>query len=184
MPKLIDPEQSRVPREGFSGGLLAIVPAFAIYYTLLVLPFFPDDGTGRLENILFWPILAVLVLAIVFQNRSRVDSRLLRSVPIVSLTAYLVFSAASVTWAYSPDFAFSRIVVQVLAFIVVVLPHAVPTHTKNAIPGVYPCYIIALAVSAIYVLTTPPSPIGHPGYFTHKQELGLLAAVGIIISIY
>jgi exopolysaccharide production protein ExoQ len=184
MPKLIDPEQSRMPSEGFSGALLAFVPAFAIYYTMLVLPFFPDDGGGRMENILFWPILAVLVSAIVFQNRSRVDSSLFRSVPIVSLIAYLVFAAASVTWAYAPDYAFSRIVVQVLAFIVVVLPYAVPAHTKKAIPGVYPCYVVALAVSAIYVLTTPPSPIGHPGYFTHKQELGLLAAVGIILSSY
>jgi exopolysaccharide production protein ExoQ len=49
---------------------------------------------------------------------------------------------------------------------------------------VYPCYVLALAVSAVYVLTTPPSPIGHPGYFTHKQELGLLAAFGIILSSY
>ena len=48
----------------------------------------------------------------------------------------------------------------------------------------HPCYAIALVVSAVYVLTTPPSPIGHPGYFTHKQELGLLAATGIIVSSY
>src|SRR4051812_45631259 len=185
MPKLIDPEKSRVPSAGFSGGaLLGIVPAFAIYYTLLVLPFFPDDGSGRLENILFWPILTVLVLVIFFQNRSSVDYKFFRTVPIVSLIAYLMFAAASVTWAFSPDYAFSRIVVQVLASIVVVLPHAVPTRAKNAIPCVYPCYIVALAVSAIYVMATPPSPIGHPGYFTHKQELGLLAAVGIILSSY
>jgi exopolysaccharide production protein ExoQ len=185
MPKLIDSEKSGVPGEGSSTGtLLTMIPAFVICYTLLILPFFPDDGKGRVENILFWPILAMLVLALVFQNRSRVDYRFLSSVPIVSLTAYLVFGAASVTWAFSPDYAFSRIVVQVLAVIVVVLPYAVPTHAKNAIPGVYPCYVIALFVSAIYVITTPPSPIGHPGYFTHKQELGLLAAVGIILSSY
>ena len=185
MPKLYHPEQSRLPSADFSGStLLAMMPAFAIYYVLAVLPFFPDDGKGRVENILFWPILAVLVLALVFQSKSQLDYRFFRSVPIVSLTAYLVFSAASVTWAYSPDYAFSRIVVQLLVFIVVVLPYAVQTRAKNAIPGVYPCYLIALAVSAIYVVTTPPSPIGHPGYFTHKQELGLLAALGIILSAY
>jgi O-antigen ligase len=89
-----------------------------------------------------------------------------------------------VTWAFSPDFAFSRLIVQVLALIVVVLPHALPARAKYAIPGVYLCYVIALAISAVYVLTTPPSPIGHPGYFTHKQELGLLAATGIILSSY
>ena len=43
-------------------------------------------------------------------------------------------------------------------------------------------YALALAVSAVYVLTIPPSPIGHSGYFTHKQELGLLGVVGIIVS--
>jgi exopolysaccharide production protein ExoQ len=164
--------------------VLAMMPAFTIFYILLILPFFPDDGKGRVENILFWPILAVLVLTLVLQNRAQVDSRFLRSVPIVSLIAYLVFAAASVTWALSPDYAFSRLVVQVLALIVVVVPYALPARGKYAIPGVYLCYVIALAVSAVYVLTTPPSPIGHPGYFTHKQELGLLAAIGIILSSY
>jgi O-antigen ligase len=47
---------------------------------------------------------------------------------------------------------------------------------------VHICYTLALVISGIYVLTTPPSPIGHPGYFTHKQELGLLAASGVILS--
>jgi exopolysaccharide production protein ExoQ len=188
MSKLLDPESPDrlpVPGAGSSGGaILRFLPAFVIFYTVMILPFFPDDGKGRVENILFWPILAMLVLALVFQNRSRVDYGFLRSVPIVSLVAYFVFAAASVMWAFSPDFAFSRLVVQVLAFIVVVLPYAVPTRSKNAIPGVFPCYVIALAISAIYVMTTPPSPIGHAGYFTHKQELGLLAAVGLILASY
>jgi exopolysaccharide production protein ExoQ len=178
-------EKSNFPGMGFSGAtLLAIVPVFAIFYVLLVLPFFPDDGKGRLENILFWPVMAVLTLTLVFQNWARVDYRFFRSLPIMSLIAYLVFAAASVTWAYSPDFAFSRIVVQVLTFVVVVVPYALPIRAKYTLPGVYLCYAIALAVSAVYVLTTPPSPIGHPGYFTHKQGLGLLCAVGIILSSY
>jgi exopolysaccharide production protein ExoQ len=186
MPKLINRAgKSDLPNQGSpSATLLAMMPAFAIFYILLILPFLPDDGKGRAENILFWPILAVLVLTLIFQNRAQVDHRFFRSVPIASLIAYLAFAAASVTWAFSPDHAFSRLVVQVLALIVVVVPHALPARGKHAIPGVYLCYVIALAVSALYVLTTPPSPIGHPGYFTHKQELGLLAAIGIILSSY
>ena len=73
-------------------------------------------------------------------------------------------------------------IVQVLAFIVVVVPYALPIRAKYTIPSVHFCYAITLAVNAVYVLTTPSSPIGHPGYFTHKQGLGLLAAVGIILS--
>jgi exopolysaccharide production protein ExoQ len=186
MPKLINRVgNSELANQGSaSATLLAMMPALAIFYILLILPFFPDDGKGRIENILFWPILAVLVLTLVFQNQAQVDRRFFRSVPIASLTAYLVFAAASVTWAYSPDYAFSRVVVQVLALIVVVAPYALPARGRGAIPGVYFCYVFAMVVSAVYVLTVPPSPIGHPGYFTHKQELGLLAAIGVILSSY
>lgn len=186
MPNMSDRAQTpHVPvGKSSSAALLAMMPAFAMFYILLVLPFLPDDGKGRVENILFWPIVAGLAVTLTLQNRAQLDYRFFRSLPIMSLTAYLLFAAASVTWAFSPDFAFSRFVVQVLALIIIVLPHALPARAKSAIPGVYPCYIIALVISAIYVLTTPPSPIGHPGYFTHKQELGLLGATGIILSTY
>ena len=126
-----------------------MMPAFAIFYILLILPFFPDDGKGRIENILFWPVLAALVLALIFQNRAQIDLRFLRSAPIASLIAYLVFAAASVTWAYSPDYAFTRVVVQVLALIVVVAPYALPVRGKGAIPGVFYCYVLAMVVSAV-----------------------------------
>jgi exopolysaccharide production protein ExoQ len=184
MPKLIyRAEKSNLPSMGSPGAtLLAIIPVFSIFYVLLVLPFLPDEGKGRWENILFWPVTAVLTLTLVFRNWARMDHKFFHTLPIMSLIAYLVFAAASVTWAYRPDFAFSRLVVQVLVVIVVAVPYALPITTKYTIPGVHLCYAIALAISAVYVLTTPPSPIGHPGYFTHKQELGLLSAVGIILS--
>jgi exopolysaccharide production protein ExoQ len=186
MPKFIH----RAEKHSFSNErssrvtLLATMPAFAIFYILLVLPFFPDDGEGRVENILFWPIFAVLVLSLVYQNRTLVDYRFFRSLPIMSLIAYLVFAAASVSWAYNPELAFSRLVLQVLVLIIVVVPYALPISTKYTIGRVYFCYVIALAVSAVYVLTMPPSPIGHPGYFYHKQQLGFLGSAGLILSCY
>src|SRR5712671_6897737 len=181
MPKFIY-RAANSPSVGFSGAtLLAVMPVIAILYILLVLPFIPNEGE-RPENILFWSVAAGLTLTLVFLNWARIDYRFFRSLPIMTLIAYLVFAAASVTWAYSPDFAFSRLVVQVLVLIVVVVPYALLIQAKYTIPAVHSCFAIALAVSAVYVLTTPPSPIGHAGYFTHKQELGLLAAVGIILS--
>ena len=170
---------------GFSGALLAIMPIFAIFYILMVLPFITSDTDhDRVENILFWPGAALLTLMLVFQNWARIDYRFFLSLPIMSLIAYLALAAASVTWAFSPDFAFSRLVVQVLAFIVVVVPYALPTGTKYTIPAVFLCYAIALAINAGYVLTTPTTLIGHPGYFSHKQELGQFAAIIIILSSY
>jgi exopolysaccharide production protein ExoQ len=165
-----------------SGTLLAIMPVFVLFYMLLVLPFIPNDGQERVENILFWPILALLTLTVIFRYRAQIDFRFFWSVPIMCLIAYLAFAAASVTWAYSPQLAFSRLVVQMLVVIVVAVPYALPIRTSYTIAGVHLVYAVAFVVSAVYVLTTPPSPIGHPGYFPHKQELGLLGAAGIILS--
>jgi hypothetical protein len=54
MPKFIDRAQnSKFPEMGLSGTLLAIMPVLVIFYVLLVLPFLPDDGKGRVENIFF-----------------------------------------------------------------------------------------------------------------------------------
>jgi exopolysaccharide production protein ExoQ len=185
MPKFIRREEkSNIPSKGLSGGaLLAVVPILAIFYVLMILPFLPaDDGGQRIENILFWPVAVVMTLTLAFRNSARIDYRFFRSVPMMSLIAYLVFAAASVTWAYNPDLAFSRLVLQVLASIIIVVPYALPIRTQDTLPRVHLCYALALALSGIFVLTTPASPVGHPGYFTHKQELGLLAAVGVIFS--
>jgi len=184
MPKFIQRAvKSKLPSMAFPGAtFLAMLPVLAIFYVSVALPLWPGEGKERLVNILIWPIVALLTLIFVFKNWSLVDRRFFRSLPIMSLIAYLAFATLSVTWAYSPDYAFSRLVVQLLVVIIVVVPFALPISVKSTIPGIHFCYAIAFAVSALYVLNTPPSPVGHPGYFTHKQELGLLGAVGIIVA--
>jgi O-antigen ligase len=176
--------KSNLPGIGFSGAILATMPVFGMAYILLVLPFIPREGNERAENLLFWPVAAVLTLTLIFQSRARIDYRFFQSLPIASLIAYLVFAAASVTWAYSPEFAFSRLVVQVLVFIVAIVPYALPIRTKYAMSAVCLCYAIALAINAVYVLTTQASSIGHPGYFDNKQELGQFSVVVIVLSIH
>jgi exopolysaccharide production protein ExoQ len=177
---LVKPDRVNVPILG--GTVLAIMPVLANYYVLLVLPFLPDDGHGRVENNMFWPTVAGITLALVLNDRLRFDTGFVSSLPIKSLFAYLALAAASIGWAYSPDYAFSRLVVNVLAIIIIILPYALPIRTTRAIQSLYVCYAIALAVNAVYVLTTPPSPIGHPGYFTHKQTLGMFCASAVILS--
>ena len=176
MPKNINRAQRPdFPDVDFPGvTLLTVMPVFAIAYLFLILPLIPTEGNERVENILFWPVAAGLTLILAFKNHAKIDYGFFRSLPIASVIAYFAFAAASVTWAFSPELAFSRLVGQVLAFIVIVVPYALPIRTKYIIPAVHLCYAIGLVVSAVYVLTTPPSPIGHPGYFNHKQELGQL----------
>jgi exopolysaccharide production protein ExoQ len=178
-------EETVPPNKGFFGAtILSTMSVFIILYIAVILPLIPDDGTGRMENILLWPLLAVLIFVIVLRNSSLLDYKFFFSLPIMSLIAYFAFAAASITWAYAPDFALSRVVVQFLAFTVVVVPFALPISSKYLILGVHLCLAIAFGLAAVYVLTTPPTPIGHTGYFSHKQELGCIVAIGIIIASY
>ena len=87
MPKFINrAEKPNFPSMGFPGAtLLAIIPVFAVFYVLLVLPFIPGEGKPRVENILFWPVAAGLTLTLVFRNWARIDYRFFQSLPITSL---------------------------------------------------------------------------------------------------
>lgn len=173
------------PNEGFSSlTVLAIIPVIANFYVLLILPFLSEDGGTRIENLLFWPAIAGATFVLVFKNRSQLNRGFLFSLPIVSLAAYLLFAASSIGWAFNHDYAFSRFVVQAFAIVVIVLPYALPIRTTYTIPSLLVGYGIALSISAYYVLTTKATPLGHAGYFTHKQELGLLCATGLILSFH
>src|SRR5262245_14014221 len=100
--------------------VLAFVPAFALFYVLLVLPLVGEAVQRRTVNILFWPLLGGGTLALAFYNRSRLDWNFFLSSPIVSLGAYLLFAAASIGWAFQPEYSFSRYFAQVLAVICVI----------------------------------------------------------------
>ena len=161
---------------------LAMFPVVIYLYVLLVLPLLGGDGKPRIENLLFWPTLAGITLMLAFANWSKLDKGYFRSGPIVSLIAYFIFAGASVAWAFSPENSFSRYVVQLLAVIIVLLPYALPIDTSRTFFRLNLCALLAVLVSWVYVLTTPASPIGHPGYFTHKQELGMLCGGAIILA--
>jgi exopolysaccharide production protein ExoQ len=163
--------------------VLAALPVFAYFYLLLILPFIGSgDGGPRIVNQMFWPTMAGSVLALAWVNGSLLNRRYIFSLPIMSLAAYLLFAAASIGWAYSPDYSVSRFFAQLFAVIVVVAPYALPISTAHTPQRLHVCCAIAAAVTAIYVLETPPGPVGHTGYFTDKQTMGMFCGTVIIIS--
>lgn len=167
-----------------SRGVLANVAVLVFFYVLLVLPFLGADGAPRVENILFWPTLAAIVLALVFHNRSLLDRGFFKSLPIASLVVYLAFAGASIIWAYKPDYAFNRYVLQLLAIIIILLPYALPIDTSRTVQRLHVCCVMGVAVNAYFVLVTPGTPIGHTGYFVHKQELGMFCGAAMILAFH
>jgi exopolysaccharide production protein ExoQ len=184
---------ARVPRQAkysalsvqiFGSGFLLAVPIIVSAYLQLVLPFIGDDGVQRPENIFFWPTLAVIVIFLSLSNSALLDREYLLSLPVISLAAYFVLAGVSVTWAYASDVSFSRYVAHLLLAIIVLLPYALPLRRKYTIPLIHGVYLAALAINAYYVLNNPPSPLGHTGYFPHKQELGMFGATTMMLSLH
>ncbi len=168
--------------QSFPGrSVLAFIPVFAFFYVLLILPFLSGGGP-RIENILFWPALAVCVLGITIANRSKLDRDFFRSSPIASFAVFMLFAAASITWALAPEYAFTRYALQSLTAIAIIVPYALPIDTSRTLQRLHLCALIAVIINGIYILTTPPTPIGHAGYFGHKQELGIFSGVAIILG--
>ncbi len=160
------------------------MPPAVLFYVTLVLPFLGGDGQPRIENILFWPALAALVLALALANLSRLDKGFIASPPIASLAVYLVFAGASISWALSPENAFSRYMLQLFCIIIILVPYALPISTERTVQHLHLICALGVLVNAYYVLTTPPSPIGHPGFYTHKQELGIFCGGAVILSLH
>ena len=164
------------------GRCLASIPFVIFFYVAVVLPLLPDDGQGRLENNIFWPSALFVVSVLVWINRRRIELNFCRALPVAALSAYMVLAAASLTWAYSPEYASTRFVVHALTCVVLFGPYALPNRMDFTITALCFVYAVAFSISAVYVLTTPATSIGHTGYFTHKQELGLLGASGLIVA--
>lgn len=166
--------------------ILALIPVFVFFYVLVLLPFLSvgADGKPRLFNIVFWPLLGAVTLTLALYNHSRLDWNFVWSPPIISLSAYLLFAAASIGWALQPEYSFSRYVVQLLAVIGVLVPYALPIPIKNTMPLLHLCCAIAIGINAYYVWTAATNTFGYQGYFLHKQELGMFCGITIILSIH
>jgi O-antigen ligase len=175
--------KSSETNERFPGcSVLAALPVFVYFYNLLILQFMGTNGEPRIGNQIFLPTMAVAVLSLAWFNRSFLDRRYIFSLPVMSLTAYLLFAAASIGWAYSPENSVSRYFAQLFAVIIVIVPYALPISTAHTPKRLLVCCAIAVAVTAVYVLTVPPGPVGHTGYFTDKQTMGMFCGAVIIIS--
>ncbi|WP_424593594.1 O-antigen ligase family protein [Bradyrhizobium sp.] len=150
--------------------------------------------TPRLENKIFWPILAAITLVLVARNWSRL------AVPphIKWLFAYLALAGTSVLWAFKPDVSFVRFVQQAMIVTSIVLPTLLAARTADMIRGLFLCFAFAVILNVPFVLAQAPITlqewnrgggletliIGYPGYFTFKGLLGECAAIAFLLSLH
>src|SRR5437588_880230 len=89
----------------------SIIPILACVFTIIVSSleyklFDLSTTETRLDNRLFWPVMAAISVILAVQRRSRLRKPL--PPHIICLLVYLAFAAASVLWSFNKEASFIR----------------------------------------------------------------------------
>jgi O-antigen ligase len=179
------------------------LPIFACAFAEIISPLLgyadtgPMEGGGwtqaqeriimavRLENKIFWPVMAAISLILVIPNWSRL------TLPphIKVLFVYLALAGVSISWAFKPEFSLVRFLQQAMIITSIVLPVLLAARTVDLMRGLFLCFAFALILNLYFVLTQTPmifqnGRIAYQGYFTFKGILGECAAIAILLSLH
>jgi exopolysaccharide production protein ExoQ len=184
--------------------ICAVVPILAIAYVIIVSPllgvFFPPPFFGtsvvarlqsmmtpRPENKIFWPALVAISVVLAMRHRSHLV-RFTWPPHIISLLAYLAFCGASILWAFSPGFSFTRFVLQLMVIVSIIPTVMLADRTADIMRGVFLCFAVASIINVFFVINQDPMVydgviLGHAGYFSFKGILGECAAITFLLSL-
>jgi exopolysaccharide production protein ExoQ len=147
----------------------------------------------RLENRVFWPVLAAISVVLVIQNHSRLATLTLPP-HIICLFLYLAFAGASVFWAFKPNAASVRFMQQAMIVTSIVLPAMLADKAADMVRGLFICFALASMLNLFFVLGGSPEfatygsagkvIIGYPGYFPGKNYLGECGAIAVLLSLH
>jgi exopolysaccharide production protein ExoQ len=148
------------------------------------------DVAPNFINRSFWLGLAVVTIFLALCYLRQLEWGRLKSPVCISLVVFFTFAAASVTWAYSPDLALSRVSVAIIVALTILLPYTQRASEYDTVKGLYRCYVFAIFVSALFVANEAPmltalgTVFGYQGYFTFKGSLGQCGAAALLFSVY
>jgi exopolysaccharide production protein ExoQ len=179
-----DPVEGSARREAARGQALL---ALALGYSLGVAPQMGggtvdldtaanlDAAASNFINQAFW--LLLFLATVVAARRVNVLSLAWRLWP---LTAYLIWSAASVAWAIAPEIVARRWLLQIFVVSSVLLPVVMIDDPAKVRETVVRVALAVLVVNLVALALRPPTAIGHPGIYSHKNELGQMAGLMLI----
>ena len=141
---------------------------------------------SRIENKIFWPVLATIAVILAAQHWSRFGRPNLPP-HIVCLFVYLGFAGVSILWAFNPELSSIRFAQQAMIIVSIVLSGLLAARGSDMMRGLFLCFTLAVILNLFFVLNQSPLNIkyatpGYPGYFPGKNYLGECAAVAILLS--
>jgi len=194
-----EPDRSRSSASTFD--MCAMVPVLAFAYSAIIQPLIyfsvpPAPGLeglleSRIEDRIFWPVLAAVSVGLAARHWSRVR----RPFPpnITALVVYLAFAGASVAWAFRPELSFMRFIKEVMVLTALVMPALAASRSADIMRGMFLCVAFGLVANILlipggYATLAQYGPrmveIGYQGYFSGKNLLGEFAAIALLLSVH
>ncbi len=170
--------------------LLGAIPPIALSFVLIVAPLIGRFAPGENGFRVFWPAIFAITVVLAAVSYRRLTLSIFRAPPIVALLLFLAFAGAGVNWALSPDHAMTRWVLQMMVIATIIVPLALARPSGSTIEQLHWCFLTAMIIAAGYVNSIPPMQdyngevLGHPGYFFHKQYLGMYASIALLIAVH
>ena len=180
--------------------LCAMIPVLALAYSAVIQPliyfnFPPSPGLeglleSRLEDRIFWPVLAAMSLVLAARHWSRIGRPVAPN--IIALLAYLAFAGASVAWAFKPELSFIRFVKEIMVITAIVLPALLAARSAEILRGMFLCFVLGAVVNVLLIpggyatlaqYGSTMVDIGYQGYFSGKNLLGEFAAIAFLLSV-
>lgn len=143
----------------------------------------PAQPGSNFANQLFWVAIFAMTLFSCRHRLHRLAGALMQPIMII-VAAYLAVAFASVLWSPVPSIAFRRASLQFIVLATVLLPVLVVDDRKAQIDRLMAVFLATAIVNIFPVVLLPAGRLGHEGIYSHKNELGLVAAYAFIFCLY
>ncbi len=188
------------PASAQAAGKLIWIPVVAMVFTAIYSPLtdalstadfnekFAAADAGRLENKIFWLLIALPPLfALVRNPRIVFNANLPRS--LLPLFLFLLLAGMSVLWAFDPSISFRRYTQQILLMATLVVPMFLAPRSFDFLWRIYLVFVAGAVINFFFVLggtqtISGKALIGYQGYLSHKNVLGEFAAFCMFFSLY
>ena len=90
----------------------------------------------------------------------------------------------STLWSVEPSITLRRVVLQAFIIVAVALPSLMARNARAGVTALFWVLVIAAGLNAVAVATLPPTSLGHAGIYPHKNELGVVAALMVLLGLW
>lgn len=178
-------------------GLLGWMPAIVLGYATILTPLFlqktasavGDPSTAaqtqgsNLANQIFW-ILILFLTGYASRNRLFRLLDVVKKPLFLIIAVYMVLAFASIIWSPAPSVAFRRAILQAIVLATVVIPVFLADDHLAQLSRLVMVFLLTIGINLVAVLVLPAGRLGHEGIYSHKNELGLVAAYGFVFCLY